>query len=250
MKWLIAGLISFYQRVISPRKGYSCAHRSLYGGLSCSEAVKRLILNQGVFASLRDIRNRFQACQNAATILSQHDIIPQRSDLDCGLSSCSGCGDFNSGGCFGGNTINSSVSIFQIIISPAGILTLLIILIIGTYWFYGRQVDTIDIKIIDATTEFKDKPLSKLLHKQLPDYQIIIDADSQKIKTNTHHNSSARDWLSFTPKNSVYASDIKTLTIINEQILKDQILEVLQNPVGMGRGQYFEYHIRKKWDFF
>ena len=86
MKWIIAGLITFYQQVISPRKGFCCAHRRLHGGHSCSEAVKKLILKQGIFASFHDIRNRFRACQTAAVILRKQAMVPQRSDLDCGLS--------------------------------------------------------------------------------------------------------------------------------------------------------------------
>jgi putative component of membrane protein insertase Oxa1/YidC/SpoIIIJ protein YidD len=34
---LIVYLIIFYQKVISPVKGFSCAHRYQHGGSSCSE---------------------------------------------------------------------------------------------------------------------------------------------------------------------------------------------------------------------
>ena len=33
-----------YQKVISPVKGFSCAHRCRHGGLSCSEYVKQVVL--------------------------------------------------------------------------------------------------------------------------------------------------------------------------------------------------------------
>ncbi|MEH2260005.1 membrane protein insertion efficiency factor YidD [Nostoc sp.] len=43
---IIAILISQYQKYLSPLKGYSCPHRLLYGNESCSQYVKRTILEQ------------------------------------------------------------------------------------------------------------------------------------------------------------------------------------------------------------
>lgn len=40
--------INTYQTRISPRKGYSCPHRLLHGGESCSEYVKNLLLEQSL----------------------------------------------------------------------------------------------------------------------------------------------------------------------------------------------------------
>lgn len=62
-------LISFYQRYVSPRKGFCCAHRVLHNGLSCSEAVKRIIQTNGIVGGAREIRHRFSACREAAATL-------------------------------------------------------------------------------------------------------------------------------------------------------------------------------------
>ena len=59
-------LIEFYQQYISPWKGFSCAHRVYHGGHSCSEAVKKIIGEQGLFAGLTRIRQRFRECAEAA----------------------------------------------------------------------------------------------------------------------------------------------------------------------------------------
>lgn len=61
--------ISGYQKYISPRKGFSCAHRLLYGGESCSQYVKRIVSQQGLTLALKASRKRFQACREANQIL-------------------------------------------------------------------------------------------------------------------------------------------------------------------------------------
>lgn len=57
--------IAFYQRYISPHKGYHCAHRRFHGGLSCSEYVKQTIAAVGLRRSLPLAQQRFQACRMA-----------------------------------------------------------------------------------------------------------------------------------------------------------------------------------------
>jgi len=58
-------LITLYQKKISPHKGFSCAHRVLHGGESCSQYIKRTILEQGWGRAIPLIRSRFQACKAA-----------------------------------------------------------------------------------------------------------------------------------------------------------------------------------------
>lgn len=63
--------IGVYQRWISPRKGFCCAHRVLHTGDSCSEAVKKIIGACGIAAGMPRIRQRFIECREAAAILHQ-----------------------------------------------------------------------------------------------------------------------------------------------------------------------------------
>jgi putative component of membrane protein insertase Oxa1/YidC/SpoIIIJ protein YidD len=66
--------ITRYQRHISPHKGFSCAHRVLYGGESCSQYIKRVIVKEGLNAAFVKYRERFSACKQANQILrSQQD---------------------------------------------------------------------------------------------------------------------------------------------------------------------------------
>jgi putative component of membrane protein insertase Oxa1/YidC/SpoIIIJ protein YidD len=61
--------IAGYQKHISPHKGFSCAHRVLYGGESCSQYIKRVIATKGLKAAFVMSRDRFQACKQANQIL-------------------------------------------------------------------------------------------------------------------------------------------------------------------------------------
>ncbi|MDB9514906.1 membrane protein insertion efficiency factor YidD [Kamptonema animale CS-326] len=61
--------ITGYQKYISPKKGFSCAHRVLYGGESCSQYIKGAIAQRGLSQGLKAARHRFAACKNANKIL-------------------------------------------------------------------------------------------------------------------------------------------------------------------------------------
>ena len=64
-----ASAIAGYQKHLSPRKGFSCAHRVLHGGESCSQYVKRVILEQGLWTAIPATRSRFAECKSANQVL-------------------------------------------------------------------------------------------------------------------------------------------------------------------------------------
>lgn len=64
-----SALITSYQKHISPKKGFSCAHRVLHGGESCSQYIKRIILKQGLLGAIPLSRQRLQACKAANQVL-------------------------------------------------------------------------------------------------------------------------------------------------------------------------------------
>ena len=64
--------IAWYQVRLSPRKGYGCAHRVAHGGDSCSQAVRRSLLERGLFGSALPTLARFAACWQAVALLTPH----------------------------------------------------------------------------------------------------------------------------------------------------------------------------------
>ena len=61
--------IRAYQRHLSPRKGYACAHRLARGGQSCSEAVRAIVAERGVVRGTLPTLARFYACYQATALL-------------------------------------------------------------------------------------------------------------------------------------------------------------------------------------
>lgn len=68
----LAGLISTYQRYISPMKGYGCAHRRRHQGPSCSEYVKRLATSgESLMGVVSGTVARFGECRIACEMLNE-----------------------------------------------------------------------------------------------------------------------------------------------------------------------------------
>lgn len=99
--------INFYQRYLSPHKGFACAHRVLHHGESCSQYVKRVVVERGWGEAVPLIRDRFRACKAAKYELQQRQALamsqeendpePQRKEQN----SASGCSSWDTSGCDG-----------------------------------------------------------------------------------------------------------------------------------------------------
>ena len=70
MRTAVASSIGVYQRYLSPRKGFTCAHNHLHGRGSCSQFGRRVVLKYGVLRFFRLLLLRFTACRDAAITLS------------------------------------------------------------------------------------------------------------------------------------------------------------------------------------
>ncbi len=67
-RFSIAG-IGLYQRYISPRKGFGCAHRIVHNGESCSARVKRALYEEPLSKALGISRRQFGDCSEASRLL-------------------------------------------------------------------------------------------------------------------------------------------------------------------------------------
>jgi putative component of membrane protein insertase Oxa1/YidC/SpoIIIJ protein YidD len=61
--------IRAYQRHVSPRKRFTCAHLVARGGQSCSAAVRGIVADRGVVRGAVPTLARFYACYQAAALL-------------------------------------------------------------------------------------------------------------------------------------------------------------------------------------
>lgn len=66
--------IVWYQRRLSPRKGWTCAHLVAHGGLSCSAAIRAIIAERGLVRGVVPTMRRFSACAHAAMLLPSSQV--------------------------------------------------------------------------------------------------------------------------------------------------------------------------------
>jgi putative component of membrane protein insertase Oxa1/YidC/SpoIIIJ protein YidD len=57
--------IGLYQRHLSPRKGFTCAHRKLHGGASCSGYFRELVTTEGFTNAIQPFQQRLIDCRKA-----------------------------------------------------------------------------------------------------------------------------------------------------------------------------------------
>ncbi|MCY6413076.1 membrane protein insertion efficiency factor YidD [Acinetobacter sp. VNH17] len=77
--------IEVYQQHLSPIKGFKCAAGQLYGGTTCSGAVKNIIHAQGMVSGLPAIYRQFCSCHQAAKTLANHPTQPMSAVCCCVL---------------------------------------------------------------------------------------------------------------------------------------------------------------------
>ncbi|MGD1716834.1 membrane protein insertion efficiency factor YidD [Dapis sp. BLCC M172] len=82
MNKIAVALISGYQQYVSPRKGFSCAHRILYGDESCSHYIKRMFMEQDFSEAIAAARQRFKACKEANQILKLQAVSNSENEED------------------------------------------------------------------------------------------------------------------------------------------------------------------------
>jgi putative component of membrane protein insertase Oxa1/YidC/SpoIIIJ protein YidD len=75
--------IALYQKNLSPKKGFSCPHRLLYQGASCSDYTKELFMSKRLIDVVPMSINRFRDCALASRTLNS-----QRSQGGCIIIPC------------------------------------------------------------------------------------------------------------------------------------------------------------------
>ena len=104
MKSLALGAIRFYQRFLSPRKGFCCAYAAIKGHGSCSVLDYRAIRRYGVWRGIAVLDKRLEKC-GVVYRCQQHRVAQgmlsrQAGFLDCACNAPAVC-DFPRGGLAG-----------------------------------------------------------------------------------------------------------------------------------------------------
>lgn len=75
--------IEAYQQYLSPIKGFKCAAGQLYGGTTCSGAVKTIIHDQGLISGIPAIYRQFSSCHHAAKTIALEPNLPMTTACCC-----------------------------------------------------------------------------------------------------------------------------------------------------------------------
>lgn len=261
MKSICVFFITFYQRWISPIKGFTCAHHVLHGEATCSNAVKSLILEHGLLPALPLIRNRFDECRTAFDRLQTGLSSPQSADLPCDLSCDPGFADCggsstasNSGWCFGycgfpGNSSGLSKKTERVVIS----ITLSVALILS-YVYYGRDINSIYITDLGGA---KKSFVSRLFERDQPQVRVLILVDGQKFYTEIVKLDEPRIEYKLLLDTPISTFDIDRLEILDARlniasklVVVGQVLEVFERPANKAEGIRFSYRFKRRWHFY
>lgn len=79
---IVVFLISFYQRFLSPLKGFSCAYRVYHDSPSCSAYVKQAFLEQDFKVAIAMANQRFDECEQANRLLQARNEKVEDTTLD------------------------------------------------------------------------------------------------------------------------------------------------------------------------
>ncbi|MEW8509078.1 MAG: membrane protein insertion efficiency factor YidD [Candidatus Thiodiazotropha sp.] len=89
--YILIKLINFYQKRISPHKGYRCAYSVYYGSESCSNYGKRIIYEHGWVFFLKNIYRRLVDCKQSSLMLNQMHNEPDNSGEEKESSKSDNC---------------------------------------------------------------------------------------------------------------------------------------------------------------
>jgi putative component of membrane protein insertase Oxa1/YidC/SpoIIIJ protein YidD len=257
-------LIRLYQIYLSPRKGFSCAHAAVHGGLSCSSAVAQIIASDGVWHGLRPIEQRFIECRSAAHFIQQQTPKAMRGavDRDCGLSSCVDVPSF--GSCSGGADAAtdsaagcSLIDGLVLFLEAIGLRRLLLIVLLvlaaagAIYAYaYGSTVEAVSVtRTSNATVEELGLIDRMLSGREVRYFMTLENANGQQVDTEAISGDFAQG-IVFHPLEDIRIGQIETLILKRKQALKSESL--LNVAMGADHAGIDDYSIvvRTNWPVF
>ena len=258
MRFFIVTLITFYQRFISPIKGFKCAHHVLHKQGSCSHSVKQLIMQHGVIAALPMVKARFNECRHAYLYLKMNPI-PVNADLPCdfGVGECVPdiSGDSSSCDCF--SACDDFLPDWRSLSKRARriiIITTVLVLLGLSYVFYGRGIGS--VYLIDKG-EQDQSLLTRLVQRDEPEIRVLLIVDGEKYYTNILKLDKDNVEYKFTLEKSLFNTSFERLEVLdarvnvaNKLLVIGQVLEGFDDPSMSAQGQRFDYRIKRRWHLF
>lgn len=261
MTYLWMSLITFYQRFISPYKGFRCAHNVKHQTGSCSYAVKALISEYGLISALPFIRSRFRACQHACNDLHRNAVNLPTADLPCDVSCAEGIFDCSTSAwsersamcecvnfCSPSKGARLSRSEKRFIIG-----FFLLAILLFSYLFYGRGINAVYITDHGSS---KQSLVSRITQRDDPQVRLLLVTKNEKVYSETISLDDTQMEYKLALNHTLFSFDIERLEIHdarlnvgNKLLVLGQKLEVFEQPESQGQGQRFDYRLQRRWHF-
>jgi putative component of membrane protein insertase Oxa1/YidC/SpoIIIJ protein YidD len=268
IKRFCLSLIVFYQRVLSPRKGFNCAHHQLNKGDTCSNAIKKILLEQPLRDIVKLSRARFRECRAASIQIASH-----RADIPCdiGCAGDAGClGDSSNSGC-GKNSDACTAPCDACLDYPrttkrTKTIALCFFILLCTFlaYLYGSQITKLEITKLEISqrpnSKRSDSLFEKLLSRNNPKLRALAIIGGNKIYSNVVDSSDltsglkagttivlafpkalSLDQISRLELHDVRFSAAQGLVIVG------QTLDSIDQPNESGNGQRFSYRFKSRW---
>ena len=81
--------IRFYQKYLSARKGYKCAHGVLHQDGTCSSIILNIVKNNSISKWRNLISAQFDSCKSAKVTIDKKREEDKKKDKNCGRNACS-----------------------------------------------------------------------------------------------------------------------------------------------------------------
>ena len=257
MKFICVTLINIYQRFISPKKGFCCAHNTLHQTGSCSYAIKDFIHEKGLWNAWPDIKSRFSECTLAYQTLSTELHHLPKTDLPCILPCDVGIGEC---GILSVDTASTSHCLPCDIFSGFSkktqrrlFISFSLAVFLSSYWFYGRGVGSIYIEDQGAQQSI----FKRIAQRNHPKIRLLLTNEGKKYYSDIVTLESKHTEYTFAFSKSPTAQHIDNFKILdarvnigNDFVVLGQILEEFQNPKKAASGQRFSYRIKRRWHLY
>jgi len=267
IKFIFLTLIDFYQRFLSPVKGFTCAHHSLYRGDTCSNAIKKIIQNN----SLRDVprlsKARFRECKDASSKLAQRRAHTfERSDLPCDVSCVGDIGCFDStpgSNCFNAEDTCSlpcdACLEFKQLKRRTKIILLCMaaIILLAALYYYGSQTTKLEVTQL-SNSQRSDSIFEKFITRDMPSLRAKITTLNNTYYSDTVDSSVLESGgsvqLNFS--NAFSLGNLRHLelqdahfSVAQDIIVVGQTIESIEQPKLLGNGKRFKYEFKSRWGF-
>lgn len=258
-KFVCLLVISFYQRFLSPIKGFNCAHHRLHQGDTCSNAIKKILIEERFGDIVKLSRLRFRECHTASVHLASH-----RADIPCDISCAGDAGCLgDSLGPRGGKNCGTCTPPFELCLDyprfkrRTQLIILSVIFLLGIFlaYIYGSQITKVEISQL-PNSQRSDSFFAKLVNRDTPRLRALAVSDGNKIYSNVVESSDLVTGKSITlsfPR-SLSLDQITRLELhdarfsaAQDLIIVGQTIDHIELPNKQGKGKRFRYKFKSRW---